>query len=192
MWWPAALSCHKNLQYVSRRWPVDTGQSSGVIRRSRDSKSVQVCINSFFSFCCWYSHLQEQILRNRLAADEDRSAPLNHWQSLSGPPDDDVLPVGSHRALYSVVVSHIFESLVNNQTTQPPGCRSRPMRRLASRGVHISVWSPPKRRSSKSGCRSYIGLWNYPAVSLRLWCIGRHSWIPCTILQKNSRPLTAP
>ena len=46
------------------------------------------------------------------------SAPLNHWQSLSGLPAGDVLPVGSQRVLDYVVVGHIFESLVNNQTTQ--------------------------------------------------------------------------
>jgi len=37
-----------------------------------------------------------------------------------------------------------------------------------------------------------MGLWNLPAVSLHLWCIGRHSWIPCTIPQTKSRPLPAP
>jgi len=92
---------------------------------------VQSCINSFFSFCCWYS-IQVQILRDSLAADEDMSAaPLNHWLSLSGLPAGDVLPVGSQRVLDSVVVCHIFKSLVNNQTTQytpsqTPGLCSRP------------------------------------------------------------------
>ena len=56
-------------------------------------------------------------MRNSLAADEDMSAPINHWQSLSGLPAGDVLPVGNQRVLDSVVVGHIFESLVNNQTT---------------------------------------------------------------------------
>ena len=53
--------------------------------------------------------LQAQIRRKSLAADEETSAPLNHWQSLSGLPAGDVLPVGSQRVLDSVVVGHIFE-----------------------------------------------------------------------------------
>jgi len=32
---------------------------------------------------------------------------------------------------------------------------------------------------------------SYITASVCLWCIGRHSWIPCTILQTQSRPLTA-
>jgi len=62
--------------------------------------------------------LQAQILLNSLVADEDMSAPLNHWLSLSGLPAGDVLPIGNQRVLDSVVVCHIFKALVNNQTTQ--------------------------------------------------------------------------
>jgi len=40
--------------------------------------------------------------RNSLAVDEDMSAPINHWLSLSGLPAGDVLPVGSQRVLDSV------------------------------------------------------------------------------------------
>ena len=50
---------------------------------------------AFLAFAAGTRTLQAQILRNSLAADEDMSAPLNHWQSLSDLPADDVLPAGS-------------------------------------------------------------------------------------------------
>jgi len=43
---------------------------SGVVRRSRDSKHVQACINSFSSFCCWYSHPPDANSLEQSAADE--------------------------------------------------------------------------------------------------------------------------
>jgi len=63
------------------------------------------------------------------------SAPLNHWLSLSGIPAGDVLPVGSQRVLYTVVVCHIFKSLVNNQTTQYHRARL-----LTSAAAHSGDW----------------------------------------------------
>ena len=76
------------------------------------SKRVQACINGFLDSAAGTRTLQAQILWNSLAADEDMSAPLNHWQSLAGLPAGDVLPVGSQRVLDSIVVGHFFESLV--------------------------------------------------------------------------------
>jgi len=78
---------------------------------------------------------QAQILRNSLATDEDMSGPLNHWLSLSGLPAGDFLPVDSQRVFNSVVVCHIFKSLVNNRTTQYHRARL-----LASAAAHSGDW----------------------------------------------------
>jgi len=72
---------------------------------------------------------------NSLAADEVMNAPLHHWQSLSGLLAGDVLHVGSQRVLDSVVVGHIFESLVNNQTPQYHRARF-----LATAAAHSNDW----------------------------------------------------
>jgi len=68
-----------------------------------------------------------------LAADEEMSVPLHHWQSLSGLPTDDVLHVGSQRVLDSVVFGHILQSLVINQTTQYHQL-------LVAAAAHIGDW----------------------------------------------------
>jgi len=65
-----------------------------------------------------YTHHNYVNARRRHIADATMNAPLNHWLSLSGLPASDVLPSGSQRVLDSVVVDHIFQSLVNTQTTQ--------------------------------------------------------------------------
>ena len=93
---------------------------------------------------------------------EDTSAPLNHWQSLSGLPAGDVLPVGSQKVLDSVVVGHIFESLVNNQTTRYHRARLLAAAAALSgdwlHAVPIFVSGLRLRRINKSGCWSQIGL----------------------------------
>ena len=95
----------------------------------------QLASTAFLASAAGTRTLQAQILRNSLAADDDMSAPLNHWQSLSGLPTGDVLPVGSQRVLDSVVVGHIFQSLVNNQTTQYHRARL-----LAAAAAHSGDW----------------------------------------------------
>jgi len=100
------------------------------------SRSVsKLTSTAFLASAAGFRTLQPQILRNSLAADEDMSAPLSHWLSLSGLPAGDVLPVGSQRVLDSVVVCHIFKLLVNNQTTQYHRARLQ-----ASAAAHSGDW----------------------------------------------------
>ena len=107
-------------------------------------------INGFLASTAGTRTLQAQILRNSLAADEDMSAPLNHWQSLSGLPAGDVFPVGSQRVLNYVVVGHIFESLVNNQTTQYHRARL-----LAAAAANSDDWFHAMSISA-CGLRTYV------------------------------------
>ena len=150
------------------------------------SRRVRTCINGFFlASGAGTRTLQTQILRTSLATDTDLSASLDHWQSLSGLPAGDVPAVGGQRVLDSVVVGHVFDhwsikrlldySIPDSLPPQPPI--------LASRAAYLSEWTPPERRSNQSDGWSQTGLRNLPAVSLRLWCIGQYSWIPCKILQ---------
>jgi len=58
-------------------------------------------INASTAFLANTRILRAQIIHNSLAADEDMSVKLYHWQSLSVLPADDVFPVGSQRVLDS-------------------------------------------------------------------------------------------
>jgi len=116
--------------------------------------------------------LQAQILRNSLTADEDMSAPLNHWLSLSDLPAGDFLPVGSQRVLDSVVVCHSFQSPVNNQTTQYHRARL-----LASDVAHSGDWlhvvpiSTCGRRLSDEAIRVAVGLRLFSEICKPYYCI---------------------
>jgi len=55
-----------------------------------------------------------------LAADEDMSVPLHHWQSLLDHPADDVLHVGT---LYSLATSFNHWSIIKRlNITEPDSC----------------------------------------------------------------------
>ena len=79
---------------VTKRW-IQASLPVHVVRRSGGGglKRIQLASTALLAFAEGTRTLQSQILRNSLAADEDTSAPLNHWLSLSGFPAGDVLPV---------------------------------------------------------------------------------------------------
>jgi len=96
--------------------------------------------------------------------------------------------------LDSVVVCDIIQSLVNNQTTQYL---------VDAAAAHSGDWlnavpiSACWVRLNDEAVRVAVGLrldteLCQPYHCVCMWCIGRQSWIPCTILQLKSWLLPAP
>ena len=79
--------------------------------------------------------LQSQILRNTQAAEGDTSTASKHWLSISGLPSDASVPAGSQRILDAIVVNHVYQTQLKNETN--PYHRAR---LLAAAAAHSGDW----------------------------------------------------
>jgi len=95
----------------------------------------QLASSAFLASAAGTLDLQALILRNSPAADDDTDIALNQWRSLAGLSESDSRPVGSQRVLDSIMVGHIFQSLLGNQTTQYHKARL-----LAAAADHSGDW----------------------------------------------------
>ncbi len=79
--------------------------------------------------------LQSQILRNTQAAEGDTRTASKHWLSISGLPSDASVPAGSQRILDAIVVNHVYQTQLKNETK--PYHRAR---LLAAAAAHSGDW----------------------------------------------------